>query len=87
MLDYFALAVLIVLIVAVVVIWVALGMAPGKIAKSRNHPQADAVNVCGWMGVITLGILCPLAFVWAYYNYAETSADSNSQADDKEAKQ
>ena len=66
MLDYFALLVLIVLIVAAIGIWVGVGMAPGKIARSRNHPQAEAIAVCGWMGVLTLGILCPLAFVWAY---------------------
>ena len=67
-LQYFALIVLIVLILAVVAGWVALGIAPGKIARSRNHPQADAIAVCGWWGVITLGLLSPLAFVWAYTN-------------------
>ncbi len=67
MLDYFALIVLLVLLVSVVAAIIMLGMAPGRIAKSRNHPQAEAVNVCGWWGVITLGVLLPLAFVWAYY--------------------
>lgn len=67
-LQYFALLVLIVLLLAAVAAWVALGMAPGKIARQRNHPQADAINVCGWWGVITMGVLCPLAFVWAYTN-------------------
>jgi amino acid transporter len=67
-LKYFALLVLLVLGLAVVVAWVAVGMAPGKIARQRNHPQAEAIGVCGWWGVITLGILCPLAFIWAYTN-------------------
>jgi len=67
-LDVFALIVLIVLVVAVLGIWVVLGMLPGKIARRRNHPQADAINVCGWWGVITMGILLPLAFIWAYTN-------------------
>jgi amino acid transporter len=65
-LDIFALLVLLVLAAAVVGIWVILGMLPGKIAGKRNHPQAEAINVCGWWGVITLGILLPLAFIWAY---------------------
>ena len=65
-LDIFALFVLFVLAAAVVGIWAMLGMMPGKIARERNHPQAEAINVCGWWGVITLGILLPLAFVWAY---------------------
>lgn len=65
-LDIFALIILIILFLAVIAIWIALGMAPGKIARARNHPQADAINVCGWWGAITLGILSPLAFIWAY---------------------
>ena len=67
-LDIFALIVLIVLIAAALAIWAMLGMYPGKIARERNHPQADAIAVCGWWGAITLGILAPIAFIWAYSN-------------------
>ena len=42
-----------------------LGGLPGAIARSRNHPQADAINICGWMGIFTL-VLWPLSLVWAY---------------------
>lgn len=54
-------------IVPVVVAYVIyrLGSLPGAIARSRNHPQADAINICGWMGILTL-VLWPLALVWAY---------------------
>ena len=38
---------------------------PGEIARSRGHPQAEAINVCGWMGVVTL-VSWPIALVWAY---------------------
>jgi amino acid transporter len=65
-LDIFALIVLIVLAAAVIAIWAILGMMPGRIARERNHPQADAINVCGWWGVITMGLLLPLAWIWAY---------------------
>jgi hypothetical protein len=47
---------------AVVVLVAAL---PGKIARSRNHPQQQAVNICGWVGLPT-GILWAVALVWAY---------------------
>lgn len=77
MLDIFALIVLLVLLAAAVAIWVMLGMLPGRIARERNHPQADAINVCGWFGVLTLGLLCPLAFIWAYTK--PTNATSESQ--------
>jgi hypothetical protein len=65
-LDIFALFILLVLLASGVGIWVLLGMLPGRIARERNHPQADAIGTCGWFGVITMGILCPLAFIWAY---------------------
>lgn len=65
-LDVFALLVLVVLLFAGLSGWLALGMLPGRIAARRGHPQADAIRVCGWWGALTLGILMPLAFVWAY---------------------
>ncbi|MDC0936689.1 DUF3302 domain-containing protein [Pirellulales bacterium] len=63
--DYLALAVLLILVAAAVVIWVMLGIMPGRIARDRNHPQADAIRVCGWWGVLTMGLLLPLAYIWA----------------------
>ena len=82
MLDYFALLVLLVLLAAAVGGWVLLGMMPGRIARSRNHPQASAITVCGWWGVITMGLLCPVAYIWAYTNYGDqptsTSQDESS---------
>ena len=85
-LDIFALIVLLVLVGAVVAIWVILGMLPGRIARARNHPQADAINMCGWWGVLTMGILLPLAFIWAYTNPAvkpSSEAASASPAENK----
>lgn len=68
MLDLFAILVLLVLGGTLIVAWVVVGMLPGRIARRRNHPQADAIAVCGWWGVLTLGILCPVAYIWAYTN-------------------
>jgi len=67
-LDIFALFVLLLLIFTALAIWALLGMYPGKIARERNHPQAEAISVCGWWGAITMGILSPIAFIWAYTN-------------------
>lgn len=87
-LDLFALFVLFVLLAFAVVVWVVLGMLPGRIARARNHPQADAVNVCGWWGAITMGLLIPLAFIWAYYDprwrERETTANRNSNSGSEE---
>ena len=52
--DYFAFVVMGVLFAAVVVIIVVLGALPGRIATSRNHPQATAIKAAGWISLITL---------------------------------
>jgi NADH:ubiquinone oxidoreductase subunit 6 (subunit J) len=66
-LDIFAWVVLIVLIGTVIAIFLFLAMLPGRIARQRNHPQHEAVNVAGWLGAIALGVFWPLALVWAFY--------------------
>ena len=66
--EIFALIVLLVLVVSALAVWAMLGILPGRIARERNHPQAEAISVCGWWGAITMGILSPLAFIWAYTN-------------------
>jgi Protein of unknown function (DUF3302) len=64
-LDIFAIIVLIILLLTAMAAWASLGMLPGKIARSRGHPQADAINIGGWLGVLT-GVLWPIFLIWAY---------------------
>ena len=83
-LDVFALIVLLVLAAAAVGAWVALAVLPGRIAAQRGHPQADAIRVCGWWGALTLGLLMPLAFIWAYTRPgAGDAAPGQPAADDR----
>ena len=90
-LDIFALIVLLVLIATGLAVWAMLGMYPGKIARQRNHPQAEAISVCGWWGAITLGILTPIAYIWAYSKtpsmLAAEAAAGNSEAESTEGEQ
>jgi hypothetical protein len=65
MLDAFTFLVMLVLAAAIIFLVVRLGELPGKIARNRNHPQADAIHVCGWLGLATLGILWPIALIWS----------------------
>ena len=65
-LDYFTFVVLIVLTGAGLVAAVFLGSLPGKIAADRGHPQADAIRVAGWLGLLTMGLFFPIALIWAY---------------------
>lgn len=83
-LDLFALFVLLLLVASAVAIWIILGMMPGRIARARSHPQADAIGVCGWWGVITMGVLLPVAYVWAYTNPRWCEQDGCCGAADSE---
>lgn len=82
-LDIFALVILLVLFIVVIAIWVILAMLPGKIAKNRNHPQAEAINIAGWLGALLGGLFWPIVLVWAFIkprtNAAETPAPNSEE--------
>ena len=69
-------------LLAYVIYW--LGSLPGAIARSRAHPQADAISVCGWMGIITL-VLWPLALIWAYLKPNKPLTGSSTAEAEREA--
>jgi hypothetical protein len=83
-LDIFAWIVLIVLITTALVAFIILAMLPGKIARQRAHPQADAINVAGWLGALAMGIFWPLALIWAYTR-SQLSAQTPAEATGQEA--
>lgn len=64
--DIFAWIVLIVLISTLVAVVVALGAMPGRIARRRGHPWAEAVAVGGWASLVFGLVFWPLILVWAY---------------------
>ena len=78
LLDIFSLVVIGILVGVVIWLVVLVGSAPGRIARERGHRQADAINVLGWVGVITLGLAWPFALVWAY-----TSTSTSTQSNDE----
>jgi hypothetical protein len=75
-LDAFTLIVLGLLVSAGLYAAFRLGSLPGQIARQRGHPQADAINVAGWVGLLTLGLFWPLALIWAF-----TRPQAASEAD------
>jgi hypothetical protein len=52
-LGIFALIVLLTIVATILgsVVWLA--RLPGKVALRRGHPQAEAINVAGWLGILT----------------------------------
>jgi hypothetical protein len=65
MLEIFALIVLFVVIAAAIALVVLIGNIPGNMARAANHPQAEAISMLGWIGLLTLGIGWFVALVWA----------------------
>ncbi len=78
-LDILTITVLIALTVLAGVVVVILGTLPGKIATRRHHPQAEAINVASWLGIITLGVLWPFALIWAYIRPREQPAGTSPE--------
>ncbi len=74
------LVLMIIFALALLAFVVVLAALPGKIAKARNHPQRQAVNVCGWVGLPT-GILWAVAMVWAFWIDGATSETSQDSYD------
>ncbi|WFU11953.1 DUF3302 domain-containing protein (plasmid) [Rhizobium sp. CB3090] len=64
-LDYFALGVLIFVVVTLFYAVIAIHDIPHLIAKARNHPHQDAIHVAGWVSLFTLHAIWPFLFIWA----------------------
>ena len=64
--DYFAWFVFLIIVLSAAYLFIALGQLPGRTARSRNHPQADAIEAASWLGLLlTLGVVWVIAMVWA----------------------
>ena len=63
--DYVTVVTLIILVTAGVTVLVLLASLPGKIAISRNHPDAEAVKMMGWAGFLAV-VPWIQAFIWAF---------------------
>ena len=49
-------------------IWIFVEMAklPGQKARERGHPQAEAISVLSWVGLLFGGVPWLIALVWAF---------------------
>jgi prepilin signal peptidase PulO-like enzyme (type II secretory pathway) len=71
LLDAFAWIVLLVVIATFAGVIIALGVMPGRIARRRGHPWAEAVAVGSWASLIFGFVLWPLVLIWAYVDVPE----------------
>lgn len=58
--------ILVLLILLMLWLYTVIAKIPGETAREREHPQAEAINVLGWLGLL-LGVAPWLvALVWSY---------------------
>jgi hypothetical protein len=65
MLDYFALGLLVFVVLVIFYGIIALHDIPYDIAKARQHPQQDAIHIAGWVSLFTLHAIWPFLWIWA----------------------
>ena len=58
--------ILVILFLVGILIYVQLAKFPGGKARERGHPQADAINVLSWIGLLFGAVPWLVALVWAY---------------------
>ena len=64
-LNYFALGLLIFVIITLFYGIIAIHDVPYEIAKKRDHPHQDAIHAAGWVSLFTLHALWPFLWIWA----------------------
>ncbi len=77
--DIVALVFLAVILTIAIIGIVLLGSLPGNIATKRNHPQAEAVTVLGWVGLLFV-IFWPIAFAWAFFRHPGQAMPNSGEA-------
>ena len=68
-LDVFAWIVLLILVASAVAMIFIAGSLPGHIAKTRGHPQEQAVRMAGWITLFLALPLWPVVLIWAYVDW------------------
>jgi len=64
--DYLTFATVALASIAVLLTFIWFAGLPGRIAAARDHPEAEAVNLLGWAGVLPTIYPWVQAFIWAF---------------------
>ena len=90
-LNYFALGLLIFVVVVIFYGIIAIHDIPAKIAEARHHPHADAIHAAGWVSLFTLHVLWPFLWIWAMaykpergWGFSEAKAGTSVSANEIE---
>src|SRR6478672_7399594 len=90
-LNYFALGLLVFVVVVIFYGIIAIHDIPAKIAEVRNHPHSDAIHAAGWVSLFTLHVLWPFLWIWAMayrpdrgWGFSQAGAAASTHADEIE---
>lgn len=64
-LNYFALGLLIFVLITLFYAFLAIHDVPYDIARHRDHPHQDAIHAAGWVSLFTLHAIWPFLWIWA----------------------
>ena len=64
--DYLTFLTMMLVVVEVITIWIVLAGLPGRIALARKHPEAEAVKLLGFAGLLPTIYPWVQAFIWAF---------------------
>jgi hypothetical protein len=88
-LNYFALGLLIFVVVVIFYGIIAIHDIPARIAEGRHHPHTDAIHAAGWVSLFTLHVLWPLLWIWAMayrpergWGFSEGSSNTTNEIED-----
>ncbi len=88
-LNYFALGLLIFVVITLFYAIIAIHDVPYEIAKKRDHPHQDAIHAAGWVSLFTLHALWPFLWIWAMlyrsergWGFTHGTAGANASAPD-----
>jgi Protein of unknown function (DUF3302) len=86
-LSYFALGILIFVILTLAYGMIIIHDIPYHIAKARDHPHQDAIHAAGWVSLFTLHAIWPFLWIWATiyrpergYGFGESGATKELRA-------
>jgi hypothetical protein len=64
--DYLTFLTLFLVVLSVGALWIFLAGLPGRIAIARKHPEAEAVKMLGYAGLLPTIYPWMQALIWAY---------------------
>lgn len=71
---------LLILLTIGALVFIEIAGMPGRNARARKHPSADAISLLGWLGLLFGGVPWLVAMVWARLDPVNVSVTRKTPA-------